>query len=136
LAKADDQLSGQGQDQGCKIQNKIQEPCKPTNRILHGTPFLPALRKVLVSIYNPSIPLHGEDQRKHVKCLLDQVIAFFSERLEVPADRVEAPGTAPGYMNWIWEAGRVEESYAPHSRPSTGLHAPFPKLLLIYSSED
>jgi hypothetical protein len=28
---SDVQLSDQGQDQGCKIQNKIQEPCKPTN---------------------------------------------------------------------------------------------------------
>ena len=28
---SDDQLSDQGQDQGCKIQNKIQEPCKPTD---------------------------------------------------------------------------------------------------------
>jgi hypothetical protein len=31
---SDVQLSDQGQDQGCKIQNKIQEPCKPTNTLL------------------------------------------------------------------------------------------------------
>jgi hypothetical protein len=31
---SDVQLSDQGQDQGCKIQNKIQEPCKPTNTTL------------------------------------------------------------------------------------------------------
>jgi len=30
---SDVQLSDQGQDQGCKIQNKIQEPCKPTNTV-------------------------------------------------------------------------------------------------------
>jgi len=37
------QLSDQGQDQGCKIQNKIQEPCKPTNTS-------PEERRVMIAI--------------------------------------------------------------------------------------
>jgi hypothetical protein len=34
---SDDQLSDQRQDQGCKIQNKTQEPCKPTDKISAST---------------------------------------------------------------------------------------------------
>jgi hypothetical protein len=103
---------------------------------------LPELSKVLVSIAvldmttdHPDHNPPGEDQLKHIKCLLNQVISLFSERLEVPAAIVEGPAIHPGYMNWIWEAMRVEESYTPHSRLSTGRHTPLLKLRLISSPE-
>jgi hypothetical protein len=76
--------------------------------ILQGTPYLSALRKVMVStaildmttvtarLNPPNVPLHLDDRLTHSKCLLDQVISFFGERLEVPAAGVERPGIVPG----------------------------------------
>jgi hypothetical protein len=115
--------------------------------ILQGTPYLPVLRKVMVSIAildmttvtahlnPPNVPLHLDDRHTHSKCLLDQVISFFGEGLEVPAAGVERPGIVPGYTTWIWEAPQVEESYAPQSRAGNGLHTPLLTLRAIKPSD-
>jgi len=81
------------------------------------------------------IPLHVNNRHTHSKCLLEQVISFFSERLELPPAGVETPGTTPGTTTWLWEAPRVEESSTPQSHAGNGLHTPLPTLRAIKRSD-
>ena len=77
--------------------------------------YLPELRKVVVSIgildkitAHPDHNPPREGQLKYIKCLLDQAISLFGERLVVPAAIIiEGPEIYPGYMKWIREAMRV-----------------------------
>jgi hypothetical protein len=75
--------------------------------------------------------LHLNDRLTYNKCLLDQVISFFSERLEIPAPGVESRDIATSTTTWTWEAPPLKESYTPQSRAGTRLHAPLLTLRAI-----
>jgi hypothetical protein len=54
-------LSDQDQDQGCKIQNKIQEPCKPTNRgSRRGPRLVHRVRTDFLWFYHGSLALYAK----------------------------------------------------------------------------